>query len=47
MSVSGRRILAEEATDDPLEFWTHDERQASAALSRGLAVKGTTGYPHV
>ena len=24
-----------------LEFWTHDERQATAALSRGLTVRGT------
>ena len=45
--VATAEILAEEATDDPLEFWTHDERQASAAWSRGLAVKGTTGNPHV
>jgi predicted nucleic acid-binding protein len=24
-----------------LEFWTHDERQAIAAMSRGLEVRGT------
>jgi uncharacterized protein len=41
--VATAEILAEEASDDPLEFWTHDERQGSAALSRGLVVKGTTG----
>ena len=23
-----------------LEFWTHDERQATAALARGLDVRG-------
>jgi hypothetical protein len=23
-----------------LEFWTHDERQATAALSRGFTVSG-------
>lgn len=32
--------LAAEADAEPLEFWTHDERQASAAMSRGLTVKG-------
>lgn len=25
---------------EPLEFWTHDERQSLAALSRGLDVRG-------
>lgn len=39
--VATAEILAAEASDEPLEFWTHDERQASAALSRGLPVKGT------
>lgn len=29
-----------EARIAPAEFWTHDERQANAALSRGLAVRG-------
>jgi predicted nucleic acid-binding protein len=27
---------------EPFEFWTHDDRQASAALSRGLDVRGTS-----
>ena len=39
--VATAEILAAEANDEPLEFWTHDERQASAALSRGLTVRGT------
>jgi uncharacterized protein len=43
--VATAEILAAEATDEPLEFWTHDERQASAALSRGLMVSGTTTAP--
>ena len=30
------------AAGEPLEFWTHDERQATAALSRGLSVHGVT-----
>jgi predicted nucleic acid-binding protein len=40
--VATAEILEAEAIEDPLEFWTHDERQASAALSRGLTVRGTT-----
>lgn len=32
--------LIAEATE-PLEFWTHDGGQATAALSRGLTVRGT------
>jgi predicted nucleic acid-binding protein len=39
--VATAEILAEEANEEPLEFWTHDDRQASAALSRGLTVRGT------
>lgn len=38
--VATAEILASEAEGDPLEFWTHDERQATAALSRGLTVRG-------
>ena len=33
-------LLLGSADGQPLEFWTHDERQATAALSRGLAVYG-------
>ena len=33
-------ILAAEAEGESLEFWTHDDRQATAALSRGLTVRG-------
>jgi predicted nucleic acid-binding protein len=38
--VSTAEILAAEAGGEALEFWTHDERQATAALSRGLTVLG-------
>ena len=38
--VATAEVLAAEADGDPLEFWTHDERQATAALSRGLSVHG-------
>ena len=39
--VATAEILAAEAEGESLEFWTHDDRQATAALSRGLAVRGT------
>jgi predicted nucleic acid-binding protein len=39
--VATAEILAAEAQGEPLEFWTHDDRQAIAALSRGLTVRGT------
>jgi predicted nucleic acid-binding protein len=39
--VATAEVLAREAQGEPLEFWTHDERQATAALSRGLTVRGT------
>jgi len=39
--VATAEVLAAETNDESLEFWTHDDRQASAAVSRGLAVKGT------
>ena len=35
------QALAEDGTEESLTFWTHDERQATAALSRGIAVHGT------
>ncbi|MDQ7842245.1 MAG: PIN domain-containing protein [Armatimonadota bacterium] len=38
--VATAEILAAEAPEEPLEFWTHDDRQATAALSRGLTVRG-------
>ena len=39
--VATAEILAAEAEDEaPLEFWTHDDRQRTAALSRGLTVHG-------
>lgn len=35
-------LMAEAAAEgEALEFWTHDDRQATAALSRGLTVRGT------
>src|SRR3989304_4473909 len=33
-------IRPAESEGEPLEFWTHDDRQATAALSRGLTVHG-------
>lgn len=41
LHVATAEILALEAAGEPLEFWTHDQRQATAALSRGLTVLGT------
>ena len=38
--VATAEVLAAEGEGEPLEFWTHDERQAAAALSRGLTVRG-------
>jgi hypothetical protein len=38
--VATAEVLASEAAGELLEFWTHDERQATAALSRGLTVRG-------
>jgi hypothetical protein len=38
--VATAEVLAAEAEGEPIEFWTHDERQATAALSRGLTVLG-------
>jgi predicted nucleic acid-binding protein len=40
--VATAEVLAAEALDEPLEFWTHDERQANAAVARGLVVRGAT-----
>jgi uncharacterized protein len=39
--VATAEILASEAEGEATEFWTHDERQATAALARGLTVRGT------
>ena len=38
--VATAEVLASETGGEPVEFWTHDERQATAALSRGLTVRG-------
>lgn len=38
--VATAEILEGEADGEALEFWTHDERQATAAISRGLTVRG-------
>lgn len=38
--VATAEILETEAGGEALEFWTHDDRQATAALSRGLTVHG-------
>lgn len=40
--VATAEVLVTEAGNEPLEFWTHDERQALAALSRGLSVLGAS-----
>ena len=38
--VATAEILAADADGESLEFWTHDDRQATAAFSRGLTVHG-------
>ena len=38
--VATAEVLTAEADGEPVEFWTHDHRQATAALSRGLTVCG-------
>jgi predicted nucleic acid-binding protein len=38
--VATAEVLAAEADGESLEFWTHDEQQATAAISRGLYVRG-------
>ena len=38
--VATAEVLVAEAEGAPLEFWTHDDRQTAAALSRGLTVRG-------
>lgn len=40
--VATAEVLLAEAGGEPLEFWTHDARQARAALSRGVTVRGAT-----
>jgi predicted nucleic acid-binding protein len=45
--VATAEILAAEAEGESLEFWTHDERQATAALSRGLTVRGAEPEPAI
>ena len=39
--VATAEALMAAAEGESLEFWTHDDRQAAAALSRGLNVRGT------
>ena len=39
--VATAELLRAEAEGESLEFWTHDDRQATVALSRGLTVRGT------
>lgn len=38
--VATAEVLAYESEGELLEFWTHDDRQAIAAVSRGLNVRG-------
>jgi uncharacterized protein len=40
LHIATAEVLAAEADTEPLEFWTHDQRQADAAVSRGLIVRG-------
>ncbi len=40
LHVASAEVLLAEADGESLEFWTHDGRQATAALSRGLTVRG-------
>ena len=40
--VATAEVLLAEGAGEALEFWTHDDRQAIAALSRGLTVRGTS-----
>ena len=44
--VATAELLAAAADGEPLEFWTHDERQATAAISRGLTVHGVGAAAH-
>jgi hypothetical protein len=37
--VATAEVLVSEASE-PFQFWTHDARQGTAALSRGLTVRG-------
>lgn len=41
--VATAEVLQHEAEGETIEFWTHDDRQAAAALSRGLNVFGIVG----
>lgn len=38
--IATAEVLAAEADTESVEFWTHDRRQADAAVSRGLIVLG-------
>ena len=44
--VATAELLAAAADGEPLEFWTHDQRQATAAISRGLTVRGVRADDH-
>jgi predicted nucleic acid-binding protein len=41
--VATAEILLSEADGEAVDFWTHDDRQGTAALSRGLTVRGIRG----
>ena len=43
--VATAEEVAATAEGEDVEFWTHDQRQAIAAISRGLAVRGLGGPP--
>lgn len=38
--VATAQVLAQAAPAEALTFWTHDDRQATAGLARGLNVRG-------
>lgn len=40
LHVATAEWLGVESGGEEVEFWTHDDRQATAALSRGLTVRG-------
>lgn len=40
LHVATAEVLLLDADGELLEFWTHDDRQATAALARGLTVRG-------
>ena len=44
--VATAELLTAASDGEPLEFWTHDQRQATAAISCGLTVRGVGADDH-